>query len=92
MRAPEETPPQVLTREEIKRNPNILVDVYRTGNFGIKLGRLLIPKYKRWSVANLVLAALFTLLTVAVEGLLYHGIPAQWVRNKCISRICSCEP
>ena len=92
MRAPEETPPQVLTREEIKRNPNILVDVYRTGNFGIKLGRLLIPKYKRWSVANLVLAALFTLLTVAVEGLLYHGMPPQWVRSrrtKCISRNCT---
>ena len=81
-----------LTRDAIKQNPNILVPVYRTGNFGIYIGRLLIPKYKRWSVFNLVLAAMFALLTVAVEGLLYHGMPPQWVRSrrtKCISRNCT---
>ena len=89
MTALEETPPRGLTREVIKNNPNILVEVYRTGNFGIKLGRVFIPKYKRWSVANLVLSVLFVLATGEVEGLLYQGMPQQWVRTKCISsRIC----
>ena len=77
---PPPEPPPVLTREAIKQNPDLLVDVYRTGNFGVYLGRILIHKYKGWSVANLVLAALFALLTVAAEGLLYHGLPQEWVR------------
>ena len=74
-------------RDAIKQNPDLLVDVYRTGNFGVYLGRILIHKYKGWSVANLVLAALFALLTVAAEGLLYHGLPQEWVRMSAISRI-----
>ena len=55
--------------------------MYRTGDFGTKVGKVLVPKYKRCSVLNLVLATSFTLLTVVVEGLLYHGLPAEWVQT-----------
>ena len=57
----------------------------RTGNFGTKLGKVLIPNYKRWAVLNLVLATSFTLLTVVVEGLLYHGLPTEWVRSNSVA-------
>ena len=78
----EETSTQELTRDAIKQDPDILVPVYRTGNFGLYLGWVLISKYKRCAVINLVLATMFALLTVVVEGLLYHGMPTHWVRTE----------
>ena len=59
--------PLVLNFKEIKMSQpssSDFIDQYRSGNFGMKLGKLIIPKYQKWTKRSLYMSMLSLILTI----------------------------
>ena len=53
-----------LTREEIKKNPDLLIPIYQQGNFGVQLGKIKHEKVIKTSKILVATGVLYILLTI----------------------------
>ncbi|EDO39705.1 predicted protein [Nematostella vectensis] len=60
-------------------------DVYRTGNFGIMLGKVDIPIGKKWVIAQAMRSALLLVMTLAGTILLAEHYPIAVLRDLAVS-------